>query len=676
MFDNAWVFDIETYPNCFTLVARKLDSREYITFIIHESQNDLEALVEWLQSKPILIGFNSVSFDGQVIEFIWREPEKASPEAIYKLAMDCIFSDRFDLPYSEWDFSFRHIDLYKMNHYDSGARACSLKWLEFTLRYPKMSDLPIPEGSEITPSNVSRVVSYNKNDVNVTYDFFYKCIPQIELRRELIRKYREGRMMNMSDSSLASYILKKILSKKMNISESKLSKLRTSRRTINVGDVLLPYISFDSEVFQGVLDAYKNLTIDGKKGLKGKHKMEVEFDGMEFVYGTGGLHGCWKSGVFNSDEENVIVTVDVTSYYPRMAMVNNWYPEHLGEQFVKIYETIFNERQKYEKGTALNYALKIILNSVYGKTNSAYSFLYDPQYTIGITVNGQLLLTMLAEALSSVGRLLLANTDGIEIMIPRSKVQELKDICHEWEGLTGLELEYGEYKQIVIRDVNSYFAVKPDGSAKRKGFFEVYDDICGLGGDAINYHKNPSGSIIPQAIFNYYANNIPVEDTIYQCNNIHEFLYAMKRRRGFEYWLIHADEQGHVSIDKRDERVIRFYVAHNGATIFKFWDDSKIKFKGERYEKHDLMDKVLERNDAEEIKEVFMTLRNAQNKHRLQEIKKGHVVQLAMNIVDENIDALYKSGVNKGTPRNDFEDLNREHYIHEAYKVIEEIEAE
>lgn len=42
---------------------------------------------------------------------------------------------------------------------------------------------------------------------------------------------------------------------------------------------------------------------------------------------------------------------------------------------------------------------KLSTNSVYGKSNSEYSFLYDPLYTLKTTLAGQLALCMLSEML-------------------------------------------------------------------------------------------------------------------------------------------------------------------------------------------------------------------------------------------------------------------------------------
>ena len=46
--------------------------------------------------------------------------------------------------------------------------------------------------------------------------------------------------------------------------------------------------------------------------------------------------------------------------------------------------------KRFLKSNPKNYVYKIILNSTYGLSNDQNSFLYDPQLTMRITINGQL----------------------------------------------------------------------------------------------------------------------------------------------------------------------------------------------------------------------------------------------------------------------------------------------
>lgn len=76
---------------------------------------------------------------------------------------------------------------------------------------------------------------------------------------------------------------------------------------------------------------------------------------------------------------------------------------------------------------------------------------------MSICINGQLLLAQLIETLTTNipnSQLVMANTDGFELLIPREYESIYQQLCKDWEKLTNLELEFVDYKKMVIFDVN------------------------------------------------------------------------------------------------------------------------------------------------------------------------------------------------------------------------------
>ena len=68
--------------------------------------------------------------------------------------------------------------------------------------------------------------------------------------------------------------------------------------------------------------------------------------------------------------------------------------------------------------------LKLALNGVYGDSNNVFSVFYDPLFTMSITLNGQLLLCLLAENLMENVpglKIIQCNTDGITVRIPMGR---------------------------------------------------------------------------------------------------------------------------------------------------------------------------------------------------------------------------------------------------------------
>ncbi|MCW4574252.1 hypothetical protein OOJ74_09645, partial [Venenivibrio stagnispumantis] len=80
--------------------------------------------------------------------------------------------------------------------------------------------------------------------------------------------------------------------------------------------------------------------------------LNADIDGFKFVFGLGGIHGSIESQSVYSNDEMVIVDLDVASYYPNLAIKNKVYPAHFGIAFCVIYESVYETRKTYAKGTA------------------------------------------------------------------------------------------------------------------------------------------------------------------------------------------------------------------------------------------------------------------------------------------------------------------------------------
>jgi hypothetical protein len=255
---------------------------------------------------------------------------------------------------------------------------------------------------------------------------------------------------------------------------------------------------------------------------------------------------------------------DVTSFYPNLAIRNGWAPAHLPkDHFCSLYEWFFEERKKIPKKDPKNYVYKIILNSTYGLSIDPTSFLYDAQFGMQITINGQLLLTMLYEMLSEgiPGSIpVMQNTDGLEMMIPRDKKEKYLEICKQWEEMTSLELEHDQYKKMFIADVNNYIAVfeDPNKKPKCKGRFE-FEDIA--------LHKNKSFLVVRKAVYNYLVYDIPPEKTLTENKNIFDYCAGVKIKGdwGFKQTCIVNQEIVYGDL----QNTLRYYITSKGCKIIK-----------------------------------------------------------------------------------------------------------
>lgn len=190
--------------------------------------------------------------------------------------------------------------------------------------------------------------------------------------------------------------------------------------------------------------------------------LNVLVDGFRFDFGTGGIHGSVTSKAIKENKNWGIIDLDVASFYPNLAISNRVYPEHLGETFCDIYQSMYEERKVHKKGSAENAMLKLALNGTYGKSNDKYSVFYDPKFTMTITIGGQLTLCMLVDMFYQNNlrfKMIMANTDGITLCLYRGDYEILDIVVKEWEDLVKLQMERVDYSAMYIRDVNSYISI-------------------------------------------------------------------------------------------------------------------------------------------------------------------------------------------------------------------------
>lgn len=559
---KTWVYDLETL-NIFTATFIDRDSDEIKTFVLTKDIDQKKELFDFLNNEVLgLIGYNCLHFDAQILEYMYRYPDCTADNI--KVYAQVITSNNDRKPdVAEWKLRIPHLDLFKALSLSTKAKRTGLKWCEFQLDMENIEDMP-NQGKNV--NWLETVLSYNLNDVISTKILYEKFYHEIELRKKLTNR-EQINLLNCTEPDLAKKLFSKYLSKAMKISENDLRSMSTQRDVVNVKDILFPYIQFKTEKYKLIHESFKKLQL--------KENDNVEFivnEGIDIVYGLGGLHAAPNNKVVKSDETYIIKSLDFVSWYPNLAIKNGICAAHLPKDiFLNLYEGFFIERKSIPKSDPRNYILKILLNSAYGLSNDKYSFLRDRQVTLAICINGQLLLTMLFEdILESIpdSKLIMVNTDGCEILIPRIYEDLYYSICKKYEELFKIEIEFVDYNKMIISDCNNYIAIDTKGKVKTKGKYEF---------ENIPLHKNKSHAIIPRAIHNYWVNNIPVEDTIKNHKNIFDFCAGVRAKSSdkkgaskFELWQI---IDGILTI-KKLSKTVRYFISKNGGTLIKHFEDN------------------------------------------------------------------------------------------------------
>lgn len=540
MSKNDWIFDLETYPRTFTATFEHVDAPLRVQFEISEFRNDTSQLLQFLnyiQSNfGRLVGYNNIGFDYPILHQLMRAGRGDAP-TLYAKAMAIIGAqekqDRWAHLVKPSDRLIPQLDLYLVHHFDNQARATSLKALEFNMRSDTIEDLPFPVGTVLTPEQVVVLKRYNAHDVAETKKFYHHSKHMIAFREELSEKYPGNRdWVNFNDTKIGKEFFAMELEKAgIQLYDYSPVKGRTPRQTkrseLLLGDAVLPWIQFQQPEFQRILNWVKQQTIYTTKGAF--KDITANVGGVEWVFGTGGMHASLKSTIIEADAEHMILDLDVASYYPNLAIKNGFYPEHLGQPFVHIYSRLFEQRKQYPKKSAESAMIKLALNGVYGDSGNPYSVFFDQLFTMKITLNGQFLLCLLAEWLMTIPglRVLQANTDGLTVYLRREHEVLLRQACDHWSKITQLTLEDVEYKQINIRDSNNYIAVGIDGKVKRKGAYEWqaggwYDS--GYNG----WNQDASALVVPKVAEKVLVEGANIRQTVENWPDVMDFMIRVK----------------------------------------------------------------------------------------------------------------------------------------------------
>lgn len=580
--EHAVIYDIEAFPNCFLVHMEHLHSDAQWSFEVSDYRDDRTALIQTLnhisQCGIPMIGFNSINYDYPMLHHFWRNGGQTAAQMYEKNQSIFNSQDRFGHIIWARDRFAPQIDLFKIHHFDNKAKSTSLKALEFNMRSDSVMESPIPFGTVLTADQVVEVKHYNRYDVTETKRFTHFSMAAIEFRLGLIEQFGVD-VLNWNDTKFGEELLVQRIGQDVcfDFSSGRKQKRQTVRTSIPLADIIFPYVRFNHPEFNRVLDYLKQqilrpdeFTEDTRIKTKGVFTgLSATVNGFQFDYGVGGIHGSVDAQVITATDEWIIRDIDVASLYPSIGIVNQLAPQHLGSAFTSAYAALPAERKDWQKRKGKKCveanSLKLASNGAYGKSNDAFSVLYDPKYTMTITVNGQLLLSMLAEWLLTVPtiRLVQVNTDGITYYIHRDHLETAKAIEKQWEQYTCLVLEDVHYSHMWIRDVNNYVSRSLDGSLKIKGAYwypdpERYHESISESQPPA-WHKDLSCPIVQRAAVMHMVYGI--DPAFFIRTHTDPFDFMLRAKVGRSDVLLWGDQE--------QQRITRYYMSRAGAPLVK-----------------------------------------------------------------------------------------------------------
>ena len=437
------------------------------------------------------------------------------------------------------------------------------------------------------------MMHYNLNDVYIVCEIVRLNPDEIKSRYAVSKTYQVD-VLNSSRSKTADTLFEKFYSKFSGLAPEQWKGGKTERTAMSFKKVIFPFIEFKTPALKNLLSELYGITI--YRTSKDAFSKEVSIGNVTYNLATGGLHSqdrpmeLWSTTSFGDyssptgGRKYTIYHYDVASYYPSIMADHSVYPEHLNKgAFVGLIKwmrdtrvTVKHSNEKVIDGIpkdVLALVLKIVINSIYGKFGFEKGSLYDRLAVLRVTVNGQLMLLMLCEALELEGiSIISANTDGIMVKVYEDQEDKFNEISDWWREKTKMKADSDIVHCLIARDVNNYiaqFRTIKNGVPKLK---LEYKGALNPFMYAIDLQKGYDMPIVAQAVSDYFLKGVPIMDTLQSATNILDFCKTQNVGRQF-----HVEETKVVNGKVKHivcQRYVRFYVSNNGVVIEKVHNDT------------------------------------------------------------------------------------------------------
>lgn len=292
----------------------------------------------------------------------------------------------------------------------------------------------------------------------------------------------------------------------------------------------------------------------------------------------------------------ILCNFDVGSLYPNLVRLYGY--SSRSQKDKNAYVNLLDMRMKAKHGKLsedvlkpmgltnddLKTGLKLPLNAYTGTLRASFNKNADFKQGFGICTTGQLLILQLVYDLQKIPTLEMVstNTDAVMFTIEEEYKPQVLQVIKDWEDLTGLEMEEDKIVKIVMRDVNSYCEIVQVGDNDFKVNYK--------GGEFKGKHKFKwnkeerifeysfddeieanSLTIVSEALLKKLLFDIPIEDTINNCNDIFRFQIISHMGNTYEK-CVQESPNGDIELQKNN----RIY-ASNGTsgTIIKVKPDGR-----------------------------------------------------------------------------------------------------
>lgn len=462
--------------------------------------NDRDGLSRLYQERKgqIFVGYNNVHYDQYIFKglLLGLDPKWVNDQII--------LHDR-----SGWSIS-REFAKIPMVNYDTMLRNdLGLKVLEAYMGNDiRETTVPFDIDRKLTKDELDEVIFYCTHDVEQTMEVFARRKSEFTAKIDLLKMFDlPMSYMGKTGAQLTAIILD--------------AKRPREPRGDEFDLEILPCVQL------GPYDWVRQWYLNPENQ---DYDAEVKFDiaNCPHVCKWGGIHGALKQ----YSAEGYFINVDVESYYPSEMIVHGFLSRNVSDP-TKFAWIKSHRLELKHAGDKRQKSLKVVINGTYGASKDPYNALYDPKQANQVCINGQLMLIDLMYHLTSGcgAEIIQSNTDGVLVKMPDNFpggpdafYSAVDDIAAEWEGRTGMQLEFDEYAKVYQKDVNNYILVAPDGHTKGKGAY--VKELSDLDADM---------PVINRALMAYMVDGVRPEITISAATDLADFQRVVKLSKKFLY---------------------------------------------------------------------------------------------------------------------------------------------
>ena len=299
----------------------------------------------------------------------------------------------------------------------------------------------------------------------------------------------------------------------------------------------------------------------------------------------------------------VFKNFDVSSLYPNIVRIFGYYSrsQKNKSKYVDTLKLRMDAKHKRLSQDVLNSldvtnddlkgGLKLPINAYTGALRAKFNALYDPLQGFSICTTAQQLILQLIYDLKQVPtvEIIMANTDAVGYTIEEEYQLQALQVIKDWEELTNLEMEEDNIVKMVMRDVNNYCEIVQVGDNDFKVNYK--------GGEFKGNHKfvwnkeekifeysfddeieANSLTIVSEALLKKLLFDIPIEDTINNCNDIFRFQMITHLGSTYEKCVQETTMDYSTEIKQLEEEYIRLINTpyENTAIELEQWENLEI----------------------------------------------------------------------------------------------------